>query len=607
MMPRLMSDVAMAIGASLALSIVVKASVVLVVTFTIARFCRRSSASVRHLLFASAFGILLLLPVAAFFLPSIAIELTVAQPNEQQPLFLIPSEALLTPQSSSSRSGTVPLDSSGRALSVTNLLVAGWLMGVVVFLLPIATGLWQMRRFSRRGLRWRKGQELVESLAAEEGVGRRIEVLRHDDAPGPLTWGILRTVIVVPSNVEEWTDTAIERALVHELEHVRRADWMMQSVARTACALYWFHPLAWAAWRRLRLAAECACDDAVLQRSNAAEYADQLVSLAERQVNLAREPALAMARRGDLSARVLAVLDRRQRRGRSRPRAITVSVAMVASLVTVVSPLTVAIAQVAEAKPDAGPSFDLVSIRPNVSGDPSTTMLGFPRGRFVAINVTVREIIFALYGLEFQGRDRITGGPSWISSDRFDIQAIAEGAATPAERRLMARRLLADRFGLRVHTEMQERPVYALTLARTNGQFGPRFRASTADCPAAGGPSSPPTPPPPGALASSRPCGVSPAAPPGRVNGYGAEMWQLAGVLGPATGRVVMDRTGLTGRFDFDLDWTPQPSAAVDGAPSNDALSIFTAIQEQLGLRLEPRTEQIEVLVIDNAERPTAN
>jgi TonB family protein len=125
------------------------------------------------------------------------------------------------------------------------------------------------------------------------------------------------------------------------LEHVRRRDWVTHCAARAICAVYWFHPLAWMTWRRLELEAERACDDAVLGHSEATAYADQLVAVARRLSAGARQPVLAMASRADLSARVSAVLDGRQRRGRVGARLVTAAAIAVAFVVAAVSPLRV--------------------------------------------------------------------------------------------------------------------------------------------------------------------------------------------------------------------------------------------------------------------------
>src|SRR5207302_9963933 len=118
--------------------------------------------------------------------------------------------------------------------------------------------------------------------------------------------------IVLPQDAPAWEMEDLNRAIVHELEHVRRGDWLSHCIARVVCAVYWFHPLVWIAWRQLALAAERSCDDAVLGRSEATAYADQLVGLAQRLSAAAKSSALAMANRADLAARIGAVLDSRQ-------------------------------------------------------------------------------------------------------------------------------------------------------------------------------------------------------------------------------------------------------------------------------------------------------
>lgn len=160
-----------------------------------------------------------------------------------------------------------------------------------------------------------------------------------------MTCGVAHPAIVLPSEAQSWPAEDLNRALVHELEHVRRADWVSHGLARALCAAYWFHPLVWIAWRQLTLEAERACDDAVLARSEATAYADQLVALARRLSSAARPQLLAMASRADLTARVGAVLDSRQCRGRAG--ALQVALACVAAaLVTItIAPLTMVAAQ----------------------------------------------------------------------------------------------------------------------------------------------------------------------------------------------------------------------------------------------------------------------
>src|SRR5262249_8572343 len=150
---------------------------------------------------------------------------------------------------------------------------------------------------------------------------------------------VVRPAIVLPDDARRWADADLRRAIVHELEHVRRGDWASQSVARVVCACYWFHPLVWIAWRQLALEAERACDDAVVTRCEATAYADRLVSLAGRRAG-AKSPLLAMANRHDLSARVVAVLDARQPRGPVGAAALAVASLVSVGLIAAISPIT---------------------------------------------------------------------------------------------------------------------------------------------------------------------------------------------------------------------------------------------------------------------------
>jgi hypothetical protein len=164
-------------------------------------------------------------------------------------------------------------------------------------------------------------------------------VLQHEGIAAPLTCGLVNPVIILPVDVDSWSDAALERALIHELEHIRRGDWLVQLAARVACAVYWFHPLVWVAWRRLCVECERACDDAVIERCERADYAEQLVALARRVSIAPLEPILLMAGRTDLSVRVRAILDASQFRGRAGVAAVGLAAIAAAIFVAAVSPL----------------------------------------------------------------------------------------------------------------------------------------------------------------------------------------------------------------------------------------------------------------------------
>jgi len=279
------------------------------------------------------------------------------------------------------------------------------------------------------------------------------------------------------------------------------------------------------------------------------------------------------------------------------------------------------------AQSPAGPAFEVASIKP---GDPGATgPLGGPPlplvrpvagGRFSASNVTLRDLVRRAYDSWFDLQ--IAGGPEWQSSRRFDIQAKAEDPNTSLDAmRPMLRALLADRFQLKVHTEMREMPIYTLVVAREDGRPGARVTPSAADCAnaaqeqaelvRAGGVAE--------RLRAGQgmPCSIMPV--PASVAGTmtmranSSSMADLASFLTPFTGRMVLDRTGLGGLYDWEMtfDRGIRPVAAQPGsnlppaAPASDSPPLMIAIEEQLGLKLESGRGPIEVLVIDSAALPT--
>jgi uncharacterized protein (TIGR03435 family) len=270
-----------------------------------------------------------------------------------------------------------------------------------------------------------------------------------------------------------------------------------------------------------------------------------------------------------------------------------------------------AVVGMVSAQTPAGPAFDAASIKPNKSGNSQKGIGPEPGGRFSAINVSLLELIPFAYGIaQLSANTRVVGGPAWVSSDRFDIVAKAEGTPSPEQMRTMVRALLTDRFKLSAHNELRDIPVYALVMARGDKAFGPQLRRSSVDC-AALYAAARATPQPPAEVQAAIQNSCSKRFRPGNVTGGGWTMEGFTNTLEPFVSRIVVDKTGLAGGFDITLEWTPESvSAASDkvaptSSPATDLPSIFTALQEQLGLRLESTTGPVEVLVIDHVEQPT--
>jgi uncharacterized protein (TIGR03435 family) len=251
------------------------------------------------------------------------------------------------------------------------------------------------------------------------------------------------------------------------------------------------------------------------------------------------------------------------------------------------------------------PSFEAASVKTNTSNSP-LVRLSMPTGRLSGVNVTLRMLIRNTFQLpDF----RMIGGPGWMDSDRFDIEATAGTSVGFDQVRAMERTLLEERFHLKTHIETRELPIYVLSVARRDGKLGDQIKTSGAECqpmkPPAGAP--PPPPPPPGPTAAGTPQCPSMLAP-GYVSGRKITIARLVTVLWLFVGRQIVDKTNLAGDFDLDLRWLPDQAPPNDvRAPTTDATapSLFTAIQEQLGLKLESSRGPVEVLVIDGVEKPT--
>jgi uncharacterized protein (TIGR03435 family) len=249
--------------------------------------------------------------------------------------------------------------------------------------------------------------------------------------------------------------------------------------------------------------------------------------------------------------------------------------------IAAVSALTVA---AAAQQSSPSPAFEVASVRPNTSADGIVNIPPTPPEGVVLHNRSVADVVRYAYQLP---SFRVFGLPGWAEGERFDIVAKAARPITEDERQAMVRALLADRFRVKAHFEKRDQTVYVVTRANGDGSLGsglqPRPDCATTPCQRSG--------------SSSRVAGV--------IRLRGTTMAGLAeGPMSSILGQVVRDESGIEGVFDVQASWRPDAvDAPVD--PSDQRPSFFTAIQEQLGLRLEPRREAVEVLVIDSVERPT--
>lgn len=454
---------------------------------------------------------------------------------------------------------------------------------------------------------------MVAAIRERIGLKRDVRlVLSESEGVGMVGW--LKPVVLLPPSVLTGLQPdELEAVIAHELAHILRHDYainVLQSVVET---ILFFHPMTWWISKQIGTERELCCDRvAVRACGRPRNYAQALLKLA-RMCPAPRRLELA-ATGGPLLHRVqlLFGMPAEHLKPPHRSSAATLLIGLVSiglnfngsrlPAQTAGEPLR----------------FEVASVKVNRANDLSV-FINRKGTRYVASGVTLRLLLRLAY--DVQG-DQIGGGPKWMDTSRFDIAATEkEGTphppavigGPPTAEQLMIRSLLADRFGLSVHRETRQRPVYMLVAARKDGKPGPALKQVDVDCAALYAPLDRPTAqsgvPDPGR------CGTTVA--PGLVIARAQSMGQLAAALatlsntGMSLDRPVVDGTGMHGVFDATLRFTPDRIPNVTEVPETsidpDGPSLFTALQEQLGLKLEPRTGPVDFLVIDRAQLPSEN
>ena len=497
-------------------------------------------------------------------------------------------------------------------------LASIWAIGSVALLLSWLIKWRRMRTIVRHARPLEDGREvtIMQRLAPRHGV-RPLPIVESQTSLEPGVFGILQPVLLWPRGIgEHLTDAQVEAILAHELCHLRRRDNLAAALHMAVQTAFWFHPLAWWIGARLVDERERACDEEVIRLGSEPEvYAESILKTCKFFVE---SPLVCVAgvTGSDLKRRIEQIMTSQTGTSLSLWKKGLLAAAGVVAFVTPVAvgalnppPQTRDLAA-----PATLPAFEEISIRPNVTTGPGGRGGQMQPGRFVAQNLTLRTIIRRAFarggsspnsGIDLLDQ-QIAGGPDWIGTDKFDIVATTPGETQPPQMRLMIQRMLAERFQLAAHWESREMPVYLLTRARADGALGAGMRVTTdEECAASRG--IPMTPPEPGKPAPPPPCGSIQFGP-GVMIARGAPMEWLAQALASVPvvsgfDRPVLDRTGVTGNYGFTLKFAPAQAAN----PDPDRPSLFTALEEQLGLKLESTRAPIEVLVIDRAEKPPSN
>jgi uncharacterized protein (TIGR03435 family) len=267
-----------------------------------------------------------------------------------------------------------------------------------------------------------------------------------------------------------------------------------------------------------------------------------------------------------------------------------------------------------QAQSTTSPAFEVASVKPNKSGDlRNRQMQSLPGGRLVIKNIPLRMIVARAYNVPpFNAPWRLAGGPEWINSENFDIEATAAAGVIPAgmpeklrneKINLMLQSLLADRFKLALHRETKELPVYALTIAK-NGPKLQKPKIEEKDCPEVSTPAAF--------------CHMLNGGQGNGAHGKSIDMAEFTAFVEAFSDRPVIDKTGFTGLFDIDTEgWVPlrprplpppgKELSAEDLAFADPARPTLGAVLDKVGLRLEQTKASVETIVIDNVERPAAN
>ncbi len=440
-------------------------------------------------------------------------------------------------------------------------------------------------------------QRTFARLHQRLGISRRVRLIASANIQVPVVIGCLRPVVLAPVYAFAGMELPlIEALLAHELAHIRRADHLVNFLQRGVETVLFYHPAVWWISGHVRMERENCCDDIAV-----AACGDTLVyvrALAE--LEAFRLPgcytAIA-ANGGSLTERVARLLGLPGESARMISGGPFVAIAAAVLLMTAAHGYS----QISVLSAASLPAFEVASIKP--SNPDSQLKIDFAAGGHLNVtHATLRFLIKIAYDIS---DDQLTGGPAWISEKRFDVQAKPASATGGDPQtmtkeqvlvfhepiRLRLQRLLADRFQLGLRKESKPMPVFGLVVSTK----GPKLKADSSE----------------GDMEMKTGSGR------GLLTATRVDMPTLAHFLSEGqVGRPVVDMTGLNGKFDFKLEWTPDPSlnplspngAATQQPPADlGGVSIFTALQQQLGLRLEPHTSASDYLVVTRAELPSEN
>jgi bla regulator protein BlaR1 len=454
------------------------------------------------------------------------------------------------------------------------LLFGVWFCGLSIGVVAWSRWWWQIRA--------------VRLTATPLDLNLPIQVMSSAARLEPGVFGIRKPVLLLPEGItDRLTPAQLEAVLAHELCHVQRRDNLTGAIHMAVEAVFWFHPVVWWIGSRLVEERERACDEEVLRASNDPEtYAEGILNVCKFYLE---SPLVCVSgvTGADLRKRIEAIVSCHPAHRLSFTRKLLLAAA---GTIAVAGPIVIGLTDSArlraQSQPATSPAFEVASVKLNKSGTRGGR-INTEAGRLTITNIPLVTCILAAYELQ---RYQFSGEPGWVGTERYDIVAKADTPVGDHQLMLMLQGLLAERFKLASHHATKELPGYALVV----GKNGPKLH----EVEVAGK----------GWVRNN----------PGGMTGQEVSMRELALSLSARLGLPVVDLTGIKGVYELKLEWTPDASQSKNLAEAKDnplveftgdpnGPSIFTALQEQMGLKLEPRKVPTETVVVDHIERPSEN
>ena len=449
-------------------------------------------------------------------------------------------------------------------------------------------------------VRWRRIRAAVRAGSPVQ-LDLPIRAMLSPTLLEPGVFGIFRPILLLPEGIfDRLTPAQLQAVIAHELCHVRHRDNLIAAIHMFVETVFWFHPLMWWIGKRMVEERERACDEEVLREFGEPKaYAEGILNVCKLYVE-SPLTCVSGVTGANLKKRIEAIMTNRigLRLNFAKKAALAATVTAALAMPIVVGMMH------AQSSDAASPRFEVASIK--VSKDPAPGgNIEVTPGRFRGKDLALQWLILTAYRIK---SGNLSGDlPNWTISERYDVDAKTEDASSEDRILLALQTLLQDRFKLRLHREMKEQTVYFLTIGKNGikmptGSCVPVKKDFPNECWSQGGD---------GLIHTLDWRGASMSDP------AGIAYRSLAAQLSSIVKRPVIDKTGLTGTFDVHLRWArdpeptgirlPNDSAAPTPSAEPDGPSIFDAMQEQLGLKLESGRGPVEYLIVDHVERPSAN